>query len=199
MPSGGQGGGRCRAGILGEFYTRGKLAGRASPGQPLDLDHLPAPHKHAGDAPRQRGDHLVVDRSGQLGHFLGADRCLALRAEQHDLIVLRHAGGALTTAASSRVACDVKEAIIYGTAGKIEIHDPWYKPTRMTIHRAGHEPEVVEMPLGGFTGYEYEAQAVMDCIREGRTECAVMPLDDTLAVMETLDRIRQQWRLSLVD
>ncbi len=40
---------------------------------------------------------------------------------------------------------------------------------------------------------QYEALAVMDCIRRDETECPVMPLDESLIIMETLDQIRAQW------
>jgi predicted dehydrogenase len=113
--------------------------------------------------------------------------------------VLLHEGGRVTTVASSRVTYDVKEAVVYGTAGRIEFHDPWYKPTKMTVHRQGHEPEQIEHPLNDYIGYEYEAQEVMACIRAGRLESDVMPLSDTLTIMETLDRIREQWVLCPVD
>jgi hypothetical protein len=84
---------------------------------------------------------------------------------------------------------------VFGGRGKIEVHDPWYKPTAMTVHVQGQPPERVEMPLNGYIGYEYEALTVMDCIRAGKTECAVMPLDETLAIMHTLDTLRAQWEL----
>lgn len=109
--------------------------------------------------------------------------------------VLLHEGGRLTTVASSRVTYDVKEAVVYGTTGRIEFHDPWYKPTTMTLHRQDREPERFNFPLSGFSGYEYEAREVMACIRAGQLESKVMPLSDTLMVMETLDRIRDQWML----
>ena len=35
-------------------------------------------------------------------------------------------------------------------------------------------------------------RAVQDCLREGRTESDVMPLDDTVAVMRILDRAMRQ-------
>jgi len=41
-------------------------------------------------------------------------------------------------------------------------------------------------------GYGYEAAEVVRCIREGLLESPLMPATDTLLVMETLDRIRQQ-------
>ena len=34
-----------------------------------------------------------------------------------------------------------------------------------------------------------------ECIRAGATESAVYPLDETLAIMQTLDRIRDSWSL----
>jgi dihydrodiol dehydrogenase / D-xylose 1-dehydrogenase (NADP) len=36
---------------------------------------------------------------------------------------------------------------------------------------------------------------VMACLRQGRDESSIMPLDESLAVMETLDAIRTQWGL----
>lgn len=43
-------------------------------------------------------------------------------------------------------------------------------------------------------GYSYEAREVTRCIREGRLESPLMPLDDTAAIMETIDAIRQSWQ-----
>jgi predicted dehydrogenase len=49
-------------------------------------------------------------------------------------------------------------------------------------------------PFGG-DGYQFEIQEASRCIREGRTESAAMPLEDTLAVMRTMDALRVQWGL----
>ena len=35
----------------------------------------------------------------------------------------------------------------------------------------------------------------MACLRAGKLESDVMPLDETLAIMRTLDHIRAQWGL----
>ena len=35
----------------------------------------------------------------------------------------------------------------------------------------------------------------MECLRTGRRESAVMPLDETLSLMKTLDTLRAQWGL----
>lgn len=42
-------------------------------------------------------------------------------------------------------------------------------------------------------GYQFQFDEVARCLAEGRTESPIMPLDDTLAVMRTMDRLRAQW------
>ena len=43
-------------------------------------------------------------------------------------------------------------------------------------------------------GYQHEAQEVVRCIETGRTESAIMPLDETIAVMDILDAARNAAR-----
>jgi len=44
-------------------------------------------------------------------------------------------------------------------------------------------------------GMNYEAQEVNDCLRLGKTESDLMPLNETLAIMKTLDTLRGLWGL----
>jgi predicted dehydrogenase len=87
-----------------------------------------------------------------------------------------------------------QEAVLAGAEGRIRIHAPWWRSTTLTLSRPRQEDEVLHLPYEG-NGYNYEAAAVMDCLRAGRTESDVMGLDETLAIMQTLDRIRAQWGL----
>lgn len=48
------------------------------------------------------------------------------------------------------------------------------------------------IPYAG-NGYHYEADEVMRCVRQGRHESAVMPLSESLSIMEAMDSIRVQW------
>jgi predicted dehydrogenase len=114
-------------------------------------------------------------------------------ADYRSACILTFPGGQLATVTCCQTSYDVKEAVIYGSAGKIEVGEPWYKPAAMTLHRTGREPESIQMPLDGYNGYEYEACAVMDCIERGQTECPEMPLDETISIMQTLDTLRAQW------
>ena len=117
-------------------------------------------------------------------------------ADYSSASLLKYPAGQIVTITCSQISYDYKEAVIFGTQGRIEIHDPWYKPTRMTFYSEGQQPEVFAMPLNHTTGYEYEACAVMDCIQQGKMECEIMPLDQTLEIMKTLDEIRAQWVFS---
>ena len=40
-----------------------------------------------------------------------------------------------------------------------------------------------------------EAIEVADCVRAGKLESDTMPLDESLAIMRTMDTIRSQWEL----
>jgi predicted dehydrogenase len=114
-------------------------------------------------------------------------------ADYSSAYLLKYPSGAIVSITCSQVSYDYKEAVIFGSQGRLEVHDPWYKPTRMTLFVEGKAPEVFEIPLGKYNGYEFEACAVMDCIQQGKTECETMPLDQTLEIMQTLDQIRAQW------
>lgn len=86
-----------------------------------------------------------------------------------------------------------KEARIIGNKGSIYIPD-FSRATKATLSVIGEVPEEFEMPLDG-NGYNYEAAAAMDCLRRGDQENSLMPLDETLSIMEIMDELRGQWKL----
>jgi predicted dehydrogenase len=116
-----------------------------------------------------------------------------LGADNQAAIMMKYNSGQLVSILSSQVSYDKKDATIFGTNGNIVVHDPWYKPTTMTINRYNQEPEVITIPLDGYNGYEFEAIAVMDCIQAGKLECETIPHAETLQIMTTLDELRAQW------
>ncbi len=105
-------------------------------------------------------------------------------------IVLRYSGGAIANLSCAIRAAIAREAYIVGSEGTIVIDPSWWKGESATLKAGGRE-ERVELPLAG-NGYNYEAREVARCLGEGRTESAVMPLDETVALMRILDEIRAQ-------
>jgi hypothetical protein len=53
----------------------------------------------------------------------------------------------------------------------------------------------VHVPIIG-NAASHVADEAMRCLRAGRLESDVMPLDETLAITRTLDQMREQWGLS---
>lgn len=113
--------------------------------------------------------------------------------DEQAAMVLRYSGGRLASLTSSIRTDTPNEAFICGSEGSIRIHRRWWVPEIMTV-TAGARQETIHRPMVG-NGYVHEAEEVMRCIREGRTESPLMPLDETLAIMRTLDDLRAQWGL----
>ncbi|MCL4216313.1 MAG: Gfo/Idh/MocA family oxidoreductase [Candidatus Hydrogenedentes bacterium] len=107
-------------------------------------------------------------------------------------MVLGHDAGQLAVLHTSVRTTTAQEAIIYGTEGHIRIHSAWWRPDAMTIVRSGEDDEIVKMPVKG-NGYNYEAEEMGRLLHAGKTESAVMTLDESVTIMETLDALRAQW------
>ena len=106
---------------------------------------------------------------------------------------MRYGRGALaqiTTAIQCTVSNDVT---IYGTEGQIEIPGFWHA-NQATLKIGRDKVETAELPADG-NGYNYEAAEAMKCMSEGKLESEIMPLDETLSIMKTMDEVRKQWGL----
>ena len=78
-------------------------------------------------------------------------------------------------------------ARVLGTEGWIDVLPRFHHPTTIVLHRDGAEPETVTRPQTG-GGYAHEVAEVVACLAQGRTESAVMPLADSLAVQRVLQQ-----------
>ena len=114
--------------------------------------------------------------------------------DEEAAMILTHGRGEMAVLHTAIRLDTAQEAIIIGTRGRIRIHSPWWRPTGMTLSLHGQSDERFDFPLEG-NGYEYEAQEVMDCLRSSQLESPLMPLDESLSIMGTLDTLRAQWGL----
>ncbi|WP_138758014.1 Gfo/Idh/MocA family protein [Modestobacter altitudinis] len=78
------------------------------------------------------------------------------------------------------------QARVFGTAGWIDVLPRFHHPQTVVLHRADADPEEITVPQLG-AGYAHELIEVTECLRAGRSESAVMPLADTLAVQQVLE------------
>lgn len=114
--------------------------------------------------------------------------------DEEAAMILSHADGQLAVLSTALRTETMHDACIMGTTGRIRIDSPWWRPTGMTLSRGGANDERFEFPLKG-NGYQFEAEEVGRCLRDDRLESDVMPLDETISIMKTLDTIRAQWGL----
>ncbi|MCW2618011.1 MAG: putative oxidoreductase [Modestobacter sp.] len=106
-------------------------------------------------------------------------------------LLLGYADGRSATLMTSLRNALPGQARVFGTAGWIDVLPRFHHPQTIVLHRAGADPEEITLPqLGG--GYSHELIEVTQCLRAGRTESAVMPLADTLAVQEVLEQAAGQ-------
>lgn len=107
---------------------------------------------------------------------------------------LAYPSGALATFAaslSSNLPCD---ALVVGSEGRIRIHAPIVAPEALTRGTPDGGEETIQLPHLG-NGYPHEAIEVMECLRSGKRESDIMPLDESLAIMKTMDTLREPWSL----
>jgi len=114
--------------------------------------------------------------------------------DEQSAMILGYDNGQLAVLSCAIRTQTPQQAFIIGTKGSIKIHPPFWRSRTATISIEGEEDRVVEMPLEG-NGYNYEAQEVMRCLQAGKLESDVIPLDQTLSIVKTMDEIRAQWGL----
>ena len=130
--------------------------------------------------------------------------------DEQSAAVLAYDDGRLAVLEASLRTNLPNDAVISGTEGSIRLA-PLYRPNQVTINRAGESSDggrlargrraakrllgsaaddAVPYPGNGFT---CEAAEAMRCLDGGLIESPVMPHEESLKVMETLDAIRSGW------
>jgi predicted dehydrogenase len=112
-------------------------------------------------------------------------------ADAEVALLLDHGDGRAATLTTSLRNALPGQARVFGTTGWIDVLPRFHHPETIVLHRAGAEPQTItRKPLGA--GYAHELIEVTECLRAGRSESAVMPLADTLAVQAVLGEAAEQ-------
>ena len=128
------------------------------------------------------GAPATVSASARLGET-GADVEVAT--------IFTHEGGALSTTLSASRSVGPNEAHIVGTEARIDIDRVWYTPTSFRVVQPdGTIVEEYDERISG-RGMQYQALAAEQYIADGLTDSDLLPLDETVAIMGTLDRVRE--------
>jgi len=127
------------------------------------------------------GEPLSIVASARLGET-GADTEVAT--------IMAHASGALSTTLSASRAAGPNTASVIGTEARIDIDRVWYSPTSFRVVAPdGRVLEEYRSEIEG-RGMQYQALAAERIIAAGRTDSDELPIDESVAIMATLDEIR---------
>lgn len=106
--------------------------------------------------------------------------------------IMRYDDGELVSMYASGNTESANEAWIYGVDGKIHIPKWFWCAQSAELFPRGGNPEVFEHKTAA-EGFEFELMEVERCIREGLKESPTMPLDESIAIIRTINRIRSDW------
>lgn len=106
-------------------------------------------------------------------------------------VTLVHPGGGVAALTCSISADGSWSATVAGSEGRIEFGRGFTSPSGFSLYRADQPVARIEVPfLAG--GMVHEAIEAQRCLREGLRESPLAPWSETLAVMRTMDAVREQ-------
>jgi predicted dehydrogenase len=107
-------------------------------------------------------------------------------------LIFGYDGGQQSILTTTLETATENNAAINGTEARIEIAGTFYAPsTYRVVARDGTIIEEYNEFHEGH-GLYHQAAEVGRCLREGLTESPLLPLSETLSIMETMDKIREQ-------
>lgn len=107
--------------------------------------------------------------------------------DEQTAMVLSYGDGALALLSCAVRTGTPQQARIDGTDGSIDIPDFWHA-TRATLNVRSEDP----IEYTGEAGYHFEAAEVMTCLQAGKKESPLVPLDESIAIAQTMDQVRAQ-------
>ncbi|CAN5437255.1 Gfo/Idh/MocA family oxidoreductase [soil metagenome] len=106
--------------------------------------------------------------------------------------IFTHENGALSTSLSASHAAGPNTAHIIGTEARIDIDRVWYTPTSLRLVAPdGTVLESYQSHVKG-RGMQFQALAAERYIASGDNDSDILPIDETVAIMGTLDEVRRQ-------
>ena len=111
--------------------------------------------------------------------------------DEHDGVLLTHAKGEIANLYVSHRAKASPDLTLLGNKGKIYLHPPVFCPSKITVSEEGKADKVFDFAETG-SGYRHEIIEVNRCLRQGKIESDLMPLNESLTIMRTMDEIRRQ-------
>jgi dihydrodiol dehydrogenase / D-xylose 1-dehydrogenase (NADP) len=118
--------------------------------------------------------------------------------DKHAVIGFEYSDGATAAISTSSIVQMKNEARIFGDKGMITVHDLFICPNRLTLVPTDKKPKTIDFSYDGH-GMHFEADHVHQCLRKKQLQSDILPLEETLSIMRTMDKIRRQWKLKYIN
>ena len=112
--------------------------------------------------------------------------------DEQSTYILKYESGCLALLNSTVNAPVVSTAEVIGSKGRITIPKFFLNAQEVWLELNDQEPIQKNFPHQDNTGFRFEIEAASESIRNGLLENEIMPLSDTLQLMETIDEIKNQ-------
>lgn len=137
----------------------------------------------------------VIHLMGKLPNQISSTAYLGQSGvDEMNTISMRYDEGVIADLSSAVTVNSGKDAVIIGNKGKIVVPNFWMADSAQLYDENGVMIDSCSLPHK-MNGYEFEAEEVNHCIREGKAESDIVPLKDTLDIMKIMDDLRAEWGL----
>ncbi|MBK8944654.1 MAG: Gfo/Idh/MocA family oxidoreductase [Ignavibacteriae bacterium] len=127
-----------------------------------------------------RKDPISFSASGYLGET---------NVDEMTAVNLNYGNGIISQFSCNLISQNENSFIIYGSKGHIIIHCMFWAATKATLYI--NESEITEERPFRATGFEYQIEEAMDCIKTGKLQSDEMSHERTLSNMKLMDDIRK--------
>jgi predicted dehydrogenase len=128
---------------------------------------------------------------GEPSVIKSVSKLAATGVDTYASILLQYPGGQSAQLLSTINFNTPIEAMIIGTKGRIQIHNPWFKATAITVHLNDGTQQHFDMPHQS-NGFEHQINEVMYCLDNGLLQSPKVPHQLTLLISKIMDEVLQQ-------
>ena len=185
--------------MLRQWIAEGRLGDlvhmHASHGQlfPFDPDHRLYARELGGGALLDLGVYpmsFVHDIMGEPTRLTALGTLTPTEVDGHAAVALDFEGPRMATVSTTSWALTGIDAMIAGTTARVRFDDPFLRPTVIRLADAGGEQLSFDGRVAN--GFQFEVAEAARCIAEGRQRSEVLPLEQSIGVLRSLDEARAQ-------
>ena len=135
---------------------------------------------------------LLMNLKGEVTEIQSMAKLSAKGVDEISSSSLRFSTGAIGSMQTGFTSMDDRSCQISGTKGWIWV-DNVNNPQQVHVYDCARNlVRTIPVPPQ-LTGFEYELEACVQAVREGRVECPQMPHAEILRVMQLMDAMRARW------